>query len=127
MTEKKDEKIKDEEDELEWQINQGISDNDSDVEDDYDSLQEKYKQQDAKWKKGSYVVIKDSYMNKEFGYNGLVGEVIEDDLFADHLGYIHVKVLNKGPFKDKTIVIECEDVRQATEKEVMKHMVIDAL
>ena len=86
-----------------------------------------FEKQNAHWEKGQFVTIKPSYINKQEGYSGMVAEVVEDDTFGEHLGYIVVKVLSEGKYKDKHISIEWMDVRKASEQEIVKHMVIDAL
>ena len=93
----------------------------------YKKLNEEYEKQQAHWQKGQYVTLTNSYANKNQGYNGMVGEVVEDDTFAGHLGYIIIKILSNGKWKDKNICIEWMDVRKSTEQEIVKHMVIDAL
>ena len=93
----------------------------------YDEIEDAWKEQDAKWKKGQYVVLSDSYTNREFGYDGLVGQVIESDHHASHLGYVVVKILNKGDWKDKEVMVECADVAKTAEKDIVKHLVLDAL
>ena len=93
----------------------------------YDEIGEKWKEQDAKWKKGQFVILSDSAINQEFGYDGLVGQIVENDKHASHLGYVTVKIVNKGKWKDKVISVEVHDIKKTAEKDIVRHLVMDAL